>query len=107
MYQAVLTLIESEQGLPLIAVEGETVVGLLLVLVYHDHLTDEWIAGELAWWVDPDRRGIGLRMLRLAETWARQQGAQRLQVMAPSPEVERLYERLGYRPLERTYDRRL
>ena len=77
------------------------------LVAYAHHLSGEWVAGEVAWWVDRDHRGLGLRLLRAAERWARTQGAIRFELIAPTPDVETLYARLGYVPIERTFQREL
>jgi GNAT superfamily N-acetyltransferase len=48
-----------------------------------------------------------VRLLRDAERWARARGAEALELVAPNPRVELLYERLGYTPVERMFFRRL
>jgi GNAT superfamily N-acetyltransferase len=101
------SLIASPEGDVLVADDGDGLVGMLAIVAYPHHLSGEWVAGEVAFWVDPAARGIGLRLLRDAERWARAHGAARLELIAPTPEVERLYARLGYRPVERTYHRAL
>lgn len=83
-------------------------VGMLAVLLYTHYMSGVRKAIELVWWVDPDQRGaVGVRLLRDAEGWARAHGAEALELVAPSPRVEQLYDRLGYTPVERMYFRRL
>ena len=100
-------LIESVDGDVIVAEDDSGLVGMIAVLAYTHHMSGERIAGEVAWWVEPTRRGIGIRLLKDAERWAREKGATHLQMIAPSNDVEALYERLGYEPVERTYQRRL
>jgi GNAT superfamily N-acetyltransferase len=99
-------LIDAPDGDVIVADVDGALVGMLALLVYAHHMSGERIAGELAWWVDPAHRGIGVRLLRAAEAWAQARGAVALQLIAPTPAVERLVERLGYTPVERTYQRR-
>ena len=100
-------LIEGAAGEVFVAEVDGALGGMLAVVAYAHPLSGEWVAGELAWWVDRDHRGVGLRLLRAAERWARAQGAVRFDLVAPTPEVETLYARLGYVPIERTYQREL
>ena len=82
------------------------VVGMIGLFAFEHPIAGERIAGELFWWVEPAHRGIGLRLLRAAEQWAHDHGATALQMIAPTPDVERLYERLGYARVEVHYQRR-
>lgn len=78
-------------------------IGLMLSV----HLwTGERYAGELFWWVTPGARGGGLRLLRAGERWAQDRGARFLQMVAPTAQVGRVYERFGYAWLEAGYQRR-
>jgi len=100
-------LIDRPGGVVLVADRAGTLCGLLGLLVYPHYLSGEMVGGELFWWVNPEARGIGLRLLRHAEMFARAHGAAAIQMIAPTPEVEALYTRLGYQPVERLYQRRL
>lgn len=88
---------------------GELVAMLALALLPHP-ITGRLYADELCWWVEPRyRRGrIGPKLLRHAETWARQQGASMLKMVAPAgTDVGRFYEAVGYRAVETAYQKRL
>jgi len=87
----------------LLAVEAERVTGMLLALLHTHFVSGERMAGEVAWWVEPDARGTGLRLLRAAEKWARENGAVKFQMIAPSPDVERIYQARHYAKVETTY----
>ena len=69
------------------------------------------IAGELAWYVDPDYRGhrAGLDLLKKAELIARSRGCRYLTMisMNHSMNVGPLYEKAGYSPAETTYIKEL
>lgn len=82
-------------------------VGMIAILQYAHYMSGVSKAIEVAWWVDPEARGIGLQLLREAERWARARGVESLELVAPNPRVELLYDRLGYVPVERMYTRRL
>ena len=101
------SLIAAPDGEVFVADVAGALVGLLALVAYAHHLSGEWVAGEEARWVDATHRGLGLRLLREAEAWARAHGAGRLELVAPTPEVETLYTRLGYVPIERSFWREL
>jgi GNAT superfamily N-acetyltransferase len=100
-------LVAAPHGDVLVLEADGALVGMLAILAYAHHLSGEWVAGEVAFWIDPAYRGLGLRLLREAERWARAQGAVRLELIAPTRDVETLYTRLGYVPIERTFHREL
>jgi GNAT superfamily N-acetyltransferase len=91
----------------LVAEQDGAVVGMIGMMVYRHPMSAELVGTEVAWWIDPEHRGIGLRLLRAGETWARAQGAVTFQMIAPTPDVERLYERMGFERMETTFQRRL
>ena len=85
--------------------EGQ-VTGMIGLVVVPHFLSGERVAVELFWWMDHDVRGQGLKLLACGETWARAQGAIRLQVTAPAlTDIGILYGRLGFRPVETAYVR--
>lgn len=103
-------MVSGDDSLVLVADDPTTgaLVGMISVLLYTHHLSGVRQAHEVVWWVDPDARGsLGVRLLRDAEQWARDHGAATLDLIAPSPRSEALYDRLGYTPVERLYTRRL
>lgn len=100
-------LINGESSIIFVAQRGGRVVGMMGLLAYVHPMSNEPTVTEVMWWVDPEQRGPGLQLFRLGESWAAQRGATVVQMIAPSPEVERFYTRVGYEPVERTYQRRL
>ena len=83
-------------------------VGMLGLFLHHHPISGARVASELFWWVEPEYRGLtGLKLLHRAERWATERGAQVLQMIAPSPEVERLYDRSGFTRVEVSYQKRL
>lgn len=101
------TLITSDDGLVLVLDYGGELVGVIGMVLYDHHLSGERTAGEVFFWVDPEHRGKGLRLMRQAERWARERAATTVQMIAPTPEVGRLYDRLGYAELETSYGKEL
>lgn len=100
-------LIADKNGVVLVADYDCGLIGMIGLLIFTHHFSGESIAGELAWWVNPEHRGFGVRLLKAAERWAAERGAERMQMIAPSGEVGRIYERLGYTLVETAYQRNL
>ncbi len=83
--------------------------GVLILNLYEHPMSGDLVASETVWWVTPGARGshAGMRMLRYGEAWARDQGAVKLQMIAPSQRLAEFYEATGYLAVERWYQRRL
>lgn len=79
-----------------------TAGGILLAAVGPSILGPFVQADEIAWWVSPERRGVGASMLLRYEQWAISMGARLIGVasLAAMPEVESIYERRGFARLE-------
>lgn len=113
MAETGLMLIHSDDGLLLVADRGGAPIGMIGVLVFPHHLSGERTAGELFFWVDPEYRGYGVRLLRQAERWARERGATTMQMIAPvvidepDDDVGPFYARVGYHALEVAYEKDL
>ncbi len=99
-------LIANERGVIFVD-DNHGLIGMIGMLLYPHHFSGELIAGELVWWVDPMHRGRGVRLVRQAEQWAFGHGARRIQMIAPSREVGRVLERLGYPPIETAHQKTL
>ena len=95
------------QGGVLVEESDTNLFGMIGFYVYPHFLSGELTAGEVFWWVEPEHRGNGLRLLRETENRARTAGAKRLQMIAPNERVGALYKRLGYEFVESTYQRSL
>ena len=89
----------------LLLVEEHGVIGVIL---FKHPFSGELVASETFWWVDPEHRGAGIRLMREAERWARERGAVKMQMGEPAGSaMARFYERVGYAPIESTYQREL
>jgi GNAT superfamily N-acetyltransferase len=86
--------------------EGQ-LVGMFGYVLFPHFLSGEVIAGEVFWWVEPEHRGEGLKLLRAAEKRAKEAGAQRMQMIAPTDQVGAVYERCGYEFVESAYQKTL
>jgi len=104
MSEMMAHLIESDESLLLVS-DRDRVDGMIGMYTYDHPLSGTRMAAEAFWWMSPECRGgtTGVRLLRQAEDWARQQGVPYLHMVAPNSRVAKFYERLGYRPLETHY----
>ena len=84
-------------------------LGMIAAALYRHPMSGETIGTEICWWMDPAARGgrAALRLLKTAEAWAKAAGATVFQMMAPTDDVGRLYERLGFDRIEVHYQRRI
>ncbi len=85
----------------------DKVIGMLGLFLHPHPFTGEQAASEMFWWVEPEHRGSGLKLLRAATAWAREAGATLLQMVAPGADVARAYEAMGFTKVETSYARRL
>lgn len=109
MERVVRHLLEQPNGMIFVLERAEEVVGMIGFMVFDHPISGDSMASELFWWVDPEHRnGLGgVQLLRRAEQWARRAGATRMQMIAPDEHVGSFYQRLGYEPLETTFQRTL
>ncbi len=92
----------------LVAERDSTVIGMIGLMITPHLFSGVLTAGELAFYVHPAHRGMtGIRLLRAAEAWASEQGAQSISMIAPTEAVGQLYARLGYTVLETNYMKRI
>lgn len=106
-----LHLVESDDGVLLVADKGG-LVGMAAALCFPHYMNHSIkVAQELFWWVDQEQRGgtTGVRLLSALELWAKAKGCTTLTMVClpiESP-AEAIYARTGYRPLERSYLKRV
>lgn len=100
-------LLESPVGVLLVSETCGELTGMLGAFLFDHPISGERLATEIFWWVEPEHRGHGIRLLRRAEAWAKSNGAAKLQMIAPTPAVARIYEALHYAPIETAYQRTL
>lgn len=104
-----LEVLRSENGKILVADFGEKLIGLLGFVLYPHYFTGKMTAIELMWWVEPEHRAswTAIMLLRAAQRMAKTMGATKMQFSAPTAEVGKAYESLGYKQLEVSYQRSL
>lgn len=112
--EATFEMVQSNpHGVVLVAEDEGEVAGFLLGMalpLWFDSL--DWSAAELAWWIDPKKRGgsTAARLVRAFEDWAKSRGITR--VLLSDVEFEdaaqpagTLIERLGYTMIERAFSK--
>lgn len=109
--QAVVGLMQNPDAIVLVA--GSDPYALLLGIAMPLWFAPRtMVASELAWWVDPDKRGgsAGIRLLRAFENWAEARGIEHIAMSAIESDLVAsagpLIERRGYKVVERIYNRR-
>jgi GNAT superfamily N-acetyltransferase len=102
-------LIEGNIGTLIVVVGNHKAVGMIGLITFLHPLSGETYATEMIWWVEPNYRksGAGIRLLRAAERWAKDQGAVALQMIAPTPEVGQIYAATGFEQIETLYQKAL
>ena len=98
-------LMNDENGALFVADVDGQLVGMIGVFAFAHPVSGERIGSEVMWWMEPDFRGAGVRLLKKAEKWTKAQGATRFQMIAPTPYVEEIYRRLGFEKVETVYQR--
>lgn len=93
-------LISGDDSIILVVEKFDRVVGMIGMMLFDHPLSAERVAGEVAWWIEPEDRGDGLRLLLAAERWASDNGAAKIQMIAPNERVGQVYCRLGYTQME-------
>lgn len=90
----------------LLETDTGTSVGMLIAAASTTIFSEDLLAQELAWWVDPQYRGReSLHLIEAYEEWAAVIGC-RLIALGSIPELtelDKLYRRLGYTPKEQSY----
>ncbi len=92
-------LITQEDGDVLVLDRGD-LVGMLGLLVFAHPLSGCRVTSELFWWVEPEVRGDGVKLLKAGERWAIAQHSEQLHMIAPTARVGAFYTRLGYEATE-------
>lgn len=84
-----------------------SLLGMLGMVFFPHFLSGEVIAIEVFWWLEPEHRGEGKKLLKAAEDLARERGAKRIQMIAPNDRVAVLYRRMKYQFVESAYQKTL
>jgi GNAT superfamily N-acetyltransferase len=100
-------LIREDHGLLLVDEFYGELAGMIGCIATIHPTSWEPVASELFWYVPPEARGGGIKLLFAAEKWAREFGCARCIMVSPNERVGALYERLGYELLETQYIKEL
>lgn len=105
------SLINAGIGMVLFSENGSGPTGAIGVVAYHDMNRGDLVADEQFWFVPAVERAgsLGLRLLRGAEKSLRELGVKRFRpgYIAGDERLARLYQRLGYEPLETKMEKHL
>lgn len=93
-------LIGDANGLILVSENENEIEGMLGAVIMQHPFSAQWVMQELFWYLRPDRRGAGIRLLKKAEDWARSSGATRIILVAPSKRIARFYRKTGLSHME-------
>lgn len=96
-------------GVVLVAETDGELVGMLAGMSYPHYLTGRQTASETAWWVEKSFRGarIAKDLLEAFVEWARRAGATTVELGSRHERLDRFYERLGFKAVERLYQKEL
>lgn len=100
-----LRMIEHPDGQVYVSEESGKITGMVGVAALVHPWSGEWMAEEVFWWVEPEARGPGIKLLKRAEQWADAKSCVRLRASAPNPKVARAYWRLGYTKVEESFQK--
>lgn len=87
----------------LVSEKDGKLIGMLGFIIHSHFISGELVAGEVFWWMEPEHRGEGLKLVDEAKRRARLAGAVSLDMIAPNERVARFYRRLGYQWMESTH----
>jgi GNAT superfamily N-acetyltransferase len=100
-------LLGDPRGCVFVADMDGVITGGICGHVFDHPMSGERVAAEVGWWMEPDSRGHGIRLFKAFEAWASSAGASAVQMVAPNERVAAFYARVGYEPIETTYQRRV
>jgi GNAT superfamily N-acetyltransferase len=93
-------LINNPYGLLLILEKDSRIIGMFGAVATLSPYSAEPVVMELFWYVAPESRGGGVRLLRKAENWAREIGAHKMIAVSHTSKVTRFIKKLGYQAME-------
>ena len=101
-------LLKSDGARILVCEETEGLVGIFAFVVFPHYFSGETVAGEVMWYVVPEARtgNRALELLWAAERLAKELGAKKMQLTAPTDEIAAMYGHLrGYKKVETAFQR--
>lgn len=106
----IATLIDSDDGLALVAEEGGEIIGGILAAIEESFFGPARFACEFAVFVRPDARGgmVAARLLSTYAQWARERGAELVQAGittgVATESSARLYSMVGFQPVGQLFE---
>lgn len=100
-------LIDHDDGAVFVLSDDASLIGMIGMHVFTHPFSNERIASELFWWVNPEARRRGMLLFSRAEQWARVQHAVRIQMIAPNDRVATVYRAHGYAKIEESFQKDL
>jgi GNAT superfamily N-acetyltransferase len=105
--QSFVAIINNPDYYYLVAEIDDEAIGFFLGAIFHPLFSEDTIAAEMFWWVDKEHRGhsAAIKMLKSFEDWAEKSGATQINVsdLQGVKNLDKLYQRLGYKRSEVTY----
>jgi hypothetical protein len=104
-------LLASGAGVVLVSEQNGEVTGAIAGLLYHDLNDGAPVLAEAFWFVKPEKRGSGMKLLFALENLARERGCARMHMVhllsINADSLSKTYERIGYKPTEIHYVKEL
>jgi GNAT superfamily N-acetyltransferase len=100
-------LIEVPCGLLLVAETAGSIIGAIGMMATPHPYSGSLTLSEMFWYVAPEARGSGVKLLREAERWGKAIGARHIIMIAPDSRVSSFFQRMGYARLEEQFIRTL
>jgi GNAT superfamily N-acetyltransferase len=109
LYKTIDQLFSHDDHALLVADRSGQIIGTIGIIIFRNLYSGIVESTELFWWVEPEHRRTkaGMLLLKKAEMWSRDRGAQYLTMIAPNERIERLYTRRGFTKIETNYRRKL
>jgi GNAT superfamily N-acetyltransferase len=96
-------LIDAPCALLLVAEQAGAVIGAIGVMATPHPYSGQPVMSEMFWYVAPEARGSGVKLLKAAEVWGRQIGVRHSIMIAPDSRVSTFLQRMGYARLEEQF----
>jgi GNAT superfamily N-acetyltransferase len=105
-----LLLTPTERRMMLVSEEDTTVTGFIAAFIEEAFFSQDLVAHELAWWVDPPYRHLrdSIRLLEAYEFWARKMGCRSVGLAVINgweneDKLKAFHKRRGFRCVEHAY----
>lgn len=102
-------ILDSEDFCVIVYESDNKLNGMLIGTVTQLLFSEKYIASELAWWVQPEARksGVGLELHLAFEQWAKEMADDAVSMVLLEDDnkelIDKMYTKLGYKPIERSY----